>query len=1560
MSLLSRLTGKNPAVFEHTKLTSHDNIDDELRIPTVRRRESPPWAPRRWTPLFLRRSILSLFLSAFLLVAVALAVLFYVAKKDNGIVEVREDLSYLWVFGPTIVFIAIAAFWTQVEFRTMQMMPWIIMAKGHASAHESVLLDYVSMWNVAAMFTAAKRKHWVVSIVVLGTLLVKVLIVLSTGLFVKQDIITESSATFTLASTLDDSSFTDAFQQTAPADSYFVSVGIVSQNLSSPVGTLNNLVYETVNVDNSTNVTSTVDVKVLSLTMTCESAKLLPYDPSSPGNTWNDTMQIESATCKNASWWTNMNFTQEGDGYFLWNSPGCCSCRDQGAVALLEASTISNRYSYDWRLMMYGGNRKPGGDRTVLINPTFDTVDFQPLICKPSHMLHQGRVVFQPGLDASAPPAQTELGDPTNITTIDNNIAQRLFLRAYKAFYNGNGGQLDTAYLIDPGWDGDHSLFFDPDYLAQQAQNTLPVMMAQVAKDNILTPSDSVAEGSVSSRQSRLSIRTLSFIATQVTLVLLCFISGCLIWSDIRDVCPRDPVTIAGLSTILAPSTNLNTLLRDSGAYSVEQLEKLLSGHWFRTETQTGTRFSIECEATAVEPHSTALLCGQRDVAWWRPVTARWPLRALTILAPIIFIGGLELLYQVSAKNDGLASTSTESVMYYTFIYVPALLVFVVRTIYDMLDFTARTAQQYHLLARGNADAEGSIFQNHHRRIPILAFLSALKRKHWAVISSTFAVLIAPVLSITVSSLFTSFDTTTTQSVNLVQQSRWNISDPSSGIYYTPDWYPGIEIRDSLLGINLYAGQQALTGGLIENFNLSYPQWTYERFVFPHFDLQSGTKVTANLTKRQVRSRVPALQGNLNCNHTSGTSSFANDVFSFDGFQFGSQEDNCGYPEALSFQNYDRQRPSYDFEFYNQTGNNASVGTVDLTSRPDCPTIVFMLAEIDSGNSTKATVLQCRPRIELLDVDVLLDYPSWQFDVNSPPQAVPGSETVLYDGYFNSTRGGDVFPGIEEFQVILLSQQGGFDWLPKLSNLTHLSTAELMDASTLSREMSRLYGIVVPQLINTYATEVNTKPSGDDPGQAPVAAILLNPTQPRIKQNMIATRVLEAIFATMVVCALSSMLFVDTHKVMPKNPYSIAAVASLLAGSRILEAMPPGSEWWRDKELKTIGIFEAMKFRMGWWKHHDMSRFMIDYYENEDALEQYEYPYQSRGPAQLESEGKILVYAFGAFDRYYICWQDKQGQYRQERHGLPLALERWLFPFDGTTRHLETLQVSLGHNDEFFAFDKYDRISHINTELRDTLHSIGAGLSSYSDEIATPASAVARGRLRRKSHTFSFSHFENATVTDNDDLNLPTQRRQLQQARKKVRPRSIATTGILSFRSSHDRHRSHDSTSGRQLTTWPEVQAQSVVESGELVQSPIRRRPLYTNACVQTEPIIKEQEETHECATSDTSTMPGTCGCFHQHPQIDNDVHNAEVSQSTSRSRDSSISMFSDMSSRTIDSAITGYSSTSTTSSSSTYLRNPIYMGAMNRYFRESQYRLGDSLIRGTTSRIDVGGGMYQ
>ena len=37
----------------------------------------------------------------------------------------------------------------------------------------------------------------------------------------------------------------------------------------------------------------------------------------------------------------------------------------------------------------------------------------------------------------------------------------------------------------------------------------------------------------------------------------------------------------------------------------------------------------------------------------------------------------------------------------------------------------------------------------------------------------------------------------------------------------------------------------------------------------------------------------------------------------------------------------------------------------------------------------------------------------------------------------------------------------------------------------------------------------------------------------------------------------------------------------------------------------------------------------------------------------LDAVSRILVYAFGAFDRYYICWQDKAGKFHQ---GKPPAL----------------------------------------------------------------------------------------------------------------------------------------------------------------------------------------------------------------------------------------------------------------------------------------------------------------
>jgi hypothetical protein len=60
----------------------------------------------------------------------------------------------------------------------------------------------------------------------------------------------------------------------------------------------------------------------------------------------------------------------------------------------------------------------------------------------------------------------------------------------------------------------------------------------------------------------------------------------------------------------------------------------------------------------------------------------------------------------------------------------------------------------------------------------------------------------------------------------------------------------------------------------------------------------------------------------------------------------------------------------------------------------------------------------------------------------------------------------------------------------------------------------------------------------------------------------------------------------DTRKVLPKNPASIAGAASLIAGeSQMLskEVLPEGAQWYSDAELNAKKVWDGLFFRLGWW-----------------------------------------------------------------------------------------------------------------------------------------------------------------------------------------------------------------------------------------------------------------------------------------------------------------------------------------------------------------------------------------
>ncbi|KAH9864376.1 hypothetical protein J1614_010310, partial [Plenodomus biglobosus] len=87
-------------------------------------------------------------------------------------------------------------------------------------------------------------------------------------------------------------------------------------------------------------------------------------------------------------------------------------------------------------------------------------------------------------------------------------------------------------------------------------------------------------------------------------------------------------------------------------------------------------------------------------------------------------------------------------------------------------------------------------------------------------------------------------------------------------------------------------------------------------------------------------------------------------------------------------------------------------------------------------------------------------------------------------------------------------------------------------------------------------------------------------------------------------------------------------------------------------------------------------------------------------PDDPESLDDLIVCAFGAFERYYVCWKTKGGDYRQDGHDLPPALNDWLYPIDGTTRDFATLQVVFGRGEEYFASDKNGKLEYKEPEVK--------------------------------------------------------------------------------------------------------------------------------------------------------------------------------------------------------------------------------------------------------------------
>ena len=119
----------------------------------------------RWTPFWLRRLTLWMFVCVFLLCAAVLLVLQRLSVSLNGFVVSGSTTHYAWTYGPTAFLTFLVAAWRQVDFYVKMSAPWMELQSigGDKTMLAMVLVDeYISLLAYQVLFKAFRRRHWTV------------------------------------------------------------------------------------------------------------------------------------------------------------------------------------------------------------------------------------------------------------------------------------------------------------------------------------------------------------------------------------------------------------------------------------------------------------------------------------------------------------------------------------------------------------------------------------------------------------------------------------------------------------------------------------------------------------------------------------------------------------------------------------------------------------------------------------------------------------------------------------------------------------------------------------------------------------------------------------------------------------------------------------------------------------------------------------------------------------------------------------------------------------------------------------------------------------------------------------------------------------------------------------------------------------------------------------------------------------------------------------------------------------------------------------------------------
>lgn len=878
--------------------------------------------------------------------------------------------------------------------------------------------------------------------------------------------------------------------------------------------------------------------------------------------------------------------------------------------------------------------------------PTFESSSIwvkqlTAVLCKPTHSIDNYSVSYTQAQDTLRMQAVKKPGTNSTLKEFDDSMLIQAVQASFKNITFGQGGEdyvvteVPSFFQVMKAMHNVSSLkdFMDPNLLQDLGSRIFQEASANIAFKNLMVPQYDSASGSLTYMENRLQVKRLTVGLMATCLGLLVFISILVVFVRPWNTVSCEPKSISALSTILAASRSLRQCLASTGSATSDDLQRRLSRGKFQTIIVQQQKSSFVLEPIpdfaemAASPPSSAI---EAKVEWWRPGAVRTWFSVLIVVLPLFLIVLLEVLQHVSDSRNGIIEVSNSKVdSQILSTYLPAFVTLVLAMFYTSLESAISIFAPLAALRRGNVPATRSLMVGSVGALPPFALFQSLRSRHFAQSLTIIAAFVSSLLAIVVSALYT-VETSSKDQTVLLQRAdffNWTHVDLSQD-----DGFAG-----SVTNLIVYE-------------NIPYPHWTYNNLVLPSLTASSANISAPSNRDISIMVSIPAIRGSLsNCSVVPSkqiniTAEGAppscvdcNDKVGLD-FSMALPYSLCGFdskkPNTATWsQGY--AAPNDSSVVYagkgtalqwtsdasivgdggiildHQPGSVQSLFLLD-NSIPSCPSVSYSLGMARAGAKIKnssftdgvpwsskqnVTVVYCYQRLEQVMTNVTFSYPD--FTINSTIPPIPLEETAITITQNKTQHWFDISANtlINSLQNLPISITGRNDIDSFIQALSWGQNGVPLDQlynngdiSTLNAAANRLYGQYIAQAIsanmrvnvplNSTNTiyNINQKPSN-------YSATLRQPAK-RLHQNRIPKFTLQVMLAFLAVCAIATYIMMDTKRVVPHNPCSIAGMMSFLAESkmcRMREVIPEGSEWGTEHEWRSEGVFVGLVFRMGWW-----------------------------------------------------------------------------------------------------------------------------------------------------------------------------------------------------------------------------------------------------------------------------------------------------------------------------------------------------------------------------------------